>query len=100
MSEPIVTRSVTVPNREGLHLRVAVLLAQTVRRFQAKVAFIKERHRVEGTDVLQLVSLGATEGEQLRLEATGPEAEAALDAIVQLFVDHFDENAPTQRQEQ
>ena len=97
MPEPKLTRTVTVANPEGVHARVAMLLAQTVRQFQAKVTFVKDRYRVEGTDVLQLLSLGAAEGEQLQLEAEGPEAEAALAALVQLFANKFDENAPAQK---
>lgn len=97
MSEPKATRSVTVANPEGVHARVAMLVAQTVRKFRAKVALIKDRHRVEGTDVLQILSLGAAEGEQLRLEAEGPDAEAVLDTLVGLFVGKFAENAPAQQ---
>jgi phosphocarrier protein len=89
-----------VVNPEGVHARVATLLARTVRRFQAKVELIKGRQRVDGTDVLQILSLGAAAGEQLQLEAVGPEAEAALEALVQLFVDGFGENTHPQKQEQ
>jgi phosphocarrier protein len=101
MSQPKATRTVTVVNREGVHARAATLVAGTVRRFQAKVELIKDRHRVDGTDVLQILSLGAGEGEQLQLEAAGLDAEAALDALVALFQSKFGENAnEAQKQEQ
>jgi phosphotransferase system HPr (HPr) family protein len=99
MPEPKFSRSVTVANPEGVHARVAMLLAQTVRQFHSKVALVKERHRVDGTDVLQILSLGAAEGEQLQLEAVGPDAEAALEALVRLFTSKFGENAEAQKQE-
>lgn len=93
MSQPKATRTVTIVNPEGLHARAATLVAGTVRRFQAKVELIKGRQRVEATDVLQMLSLGAGEGEQLQLEALGSDAEAALDAVTELFSSKFGENA-------
>ncbi|NUQ65088.1 MAG: HPr family phosphocarrier protein [Pirellulales bacterium] len=99
MSEPKLARTVTVVNREGVHARAATLVAGTVRRFQSKVELIKSRHRVDGTDVLQILSLGAAEGEELQLEAAGPDAAAALDALVELFRGKFGENAEADKQE-
>ena len=80
---------VRVSNPEGVHLRAATLIAETVRGYHSKVALQKGSERVEGTDVLQMVSLGAGEGNELRLEATGCDAEAVLDALVALFNSHF-----------
>ena len=100
MSQPRATQTVTIANPEGLHARAATLVAGTVRRFQAKVELIKGCQRVEGTDVLQILSLGAGEGEQLQLEAAGPDAEAALQAVAELFSSKFGENAAeAQKQE-
>ncbi len=86
------TRAVTVANRAGMHARAAVELAKLARRFDARVVVAMSLHKVEATDVLQLMSLGAQRGEHLSLEASGNEALAALDAIEQLFLRKFDED--------
>jgi len=99
MSDCKTTRTVKVVNRDGIHLRAASLVAKTVRRFRARVELVKDRHRVDGTDVLQIISLGAGQGHELVLEATGPEADAAVEALVQLFAGKFGENTEAQRQE-
>lgn len=99
MSEAKPTRTVTVVNPEGVHARAATLVAETVRRFRARIELVKGRHRVDGTDVLQILSLGAGQGEQLLLEGSGDDAEAALDALVRLFASHFGENSSGQKQE-
>lgn len=91
MSQTTASRNVVVTNRAGLHARAATLIAKTARQYQANVAIIKSPQRVESTDVLQLLSLGAEVGVQLLLEASGQEAEDALDALVQLFADKFGE---------
>jgi phosphotransferase system HPr (HPr) family protein len=91
MSQGSATRNVVVSNRAGLHARAATLIAKSVRQFDARVEVIKERQRVEATDVLQMLSLGAAAGEQLVLEASGPDAHRALDAVARLFADDFGE---------
>jgi phosphotransferase system HPr (HPr) family protein len=94
MSEDSPTRVVTVANREGLHLRAAVMMATTARRFQAKIELWAEgRPHVIATDVLQMTALGCMPGERIRLVAAGPDAEAALDAMAELFARKFDEDS-------
>ena len=92
MPEPALKRTVTVANREGLHARPAVLIVTEARKFDARVVIAKGLHEVEATDMLQLMSLGAAQGEQLSLEGSGNEAQAAVDAIEQLFLRKFDED--------
>jgi phosphocarrier protein HPr len=91
MYQPIATRTVVVTNESGVHARAATLVAELIRRFDSKVVLIKDCERVEGTDVLQVLSLGAGRGIELSLEATGHDAENVLDALVQLFTDNFSE---------
>jgi phosphotransferase system HPr (HPr) family protein len=93
MSEAVSIRTVVVANRQGLHLRAATLLAERARRFQAKVEmFTGDRRRAQTTDVLQMTSMGVTQGTELQLVATGADAEAALDALAELFRDRFGED--------
>ncbi|MHC4178906.1 MAG: HPr family phosphocarrier protein [Planctomycetota bacterium] len=96
MCEPKVTRTVDVTNPAGIHARAATLIAELVRRFDSRVLVIKESERVDGTDVLQILSLGTRAGEQVSFEAVGCDAEEALDALVQLFTDNFGESEETE----
>ena len=93
MAEFQASRMVTVSNREGLHARAATELAKLVRGFRAEVVILKNQDRVDCGDVLQILSLGAEENEQLLLQASGQEAEEALAAAARLFTNGFDENA-------
>lgn len=92
MSESASTRKVIVANRAGMHARAATAVAQTARRFDAKVRITKGVEQVEATEVLQLLLLAAAQGEELELEASGNEADQALDALEQLFLRKFDED--------
>lgn len=92
MCETKATRNVVVSNEVGIHVRAADLIAQLVRRFDSRVTLTKHNRRVEGTDVLQILSLGTAGGEQLLLEAIGHDAEEALDALARLLEGNFSEN--------
>ena len=92
MCQPKITRTVDVTNPAGIHARAATLIAELVRRFDSKVLVIKDCEQVDGTDVLQILSLGTRHGEQVSFEAVGCDAEEALDALVQLFADNFGES--------
>ncbi len=91
MSQPKRTRMVTILNRQGLHARPATLVREVVLSYPARVELVKDGQRVDGTDVLQILALGALPGEQILLEATGEQADQALEALVRLFENKFDE---------
>lgn len=92
MSEPVVTRTVVVANQAGLHARAAVMIVTCARQFAGKILIGKGHEQVEAKDVLQVMSLGAAQGEQLSLEAVGEDAAQALDALEDLFTRRFDED--------
>jgi phosphocarrier protein NPr len=84
--------TVEVINRLGLHLRAATQLAETARRFQAKVTIIGKDGQADGRSVINLMMLGAAQGARLKVRADGPDARAALDAVERLFRDRFGED--------
>jgi phosphotransferase system HPr (HPr) family protein len=92
MSEPALKRTVVVANRAGLHARAAVMVVTEARKFNARIVISKGLHEVDATDVLQMMSLGAAQGEELSLEGSGDEAQQAVDAVEQLFLRKFDED--------
>jgi phosphotransferase system HPr (HPr) family protein len=86
-------RQVEIVNALGLHLRAAGKFVQLAGQFQADVRITHEGHMASGASVLDLTALAAPCGSCLELEADGPEAEAALDALTELIVRRFDEQA-------
>jgi phosphocarrier protein HPr len=54
---------------------------QTVRKFKSHVQFICRGATINAGNILELMTLGATQGTALLLRAQGPDAEAVLDAI-------------------
>ena len=57
----------------------------TTARFESAVTVARAGNLVDGKDMLQLLLLAAECGTELELEATGPDAAAALDALAQIL---------------
>ena len=85
------SRQVTIVNRRGLHARASARFVKCAERFQAEVRVIKDGQIVGGTSIMGLMTLAAAPGSTLELEADGPEAEAALDALAALVAEGFGE---------
>lgn len=85
MCDETLTRQVTVRSSNGLHARPADLFSQQARRFESKIEVVKEGARVDGKSILDLFTLAAVQGTVLTLEATGPDAQAALEALAKLI---------------
>ena len=83
------TRQVMVTHSPGLHARPCLAIVNTVRRFQSKVTIRSGDQEADAGEILHVMSLGAPQGTELTLSASGPDAEEALDALVRLFSDNF-----------
>jgi phosphocarrier protein len=82
-------RRVEIVNSSGLHLRAACQLVHLARRFQADVQVRRDGTAVDGKSVLDLTTLAAECGTWLDLEASGPDAEAAIVALCALIASGF-----------
>ncbi len=91
-SSAILSKELSVLNRSGVHLRVAGMLAEKAKEFASSLRIRKGGYAADCRSVLDLLSLGAFQGDSLTVEAAGPDAEVALDAIVALFSARFFED--------
>ena len=92
MTESTLSRTVVLMNTAGLHLRAANLFVQTAIKFESNVEVIKDGQRVDGKSIMNLLMLGAVSGSELRIEAIGNDAEAALGALAELVAKKFYED--------
>lgn len=79
--------NVQVTNPLGLHARPAAVLARAMAGYDATVTV----DGVDAASILELMTLGATQGRTLELVATGPQADEALAAAVALIGSGFSE---------
>jgi PTS hybrid protein len=83
----VLTAHVVVRNPLGLHARPAAVLARSMAGFDAQV----QVDGVNAASVLELMKLGATQGRELTVSATGPQARVAVDAFVAAVEEGFGE---------
>jgi phosphotransferase system HPr (HPr) family protein len=86
-----VSQQVEITNAQGLHLRAADKFVRLARQFRADVWVARDGRKASGRSILDLTTLAAARGTRLELEADGPDAEAALDALTDLIGRGFDE---------
>jgi len=89
MAEKI-TREMTLVNKYGMHVRPAGLFAKTASRFDAEIDVEKDGNIVSGKSIMALMTLEATSGSVLKVSASGPQAEAALNELEALVARKFD----------
>jgi phosphocarrier protein HPr len=93
LDDESVLADVEIVNQLGLHARAAARFVETASRFTAEVTVTNGDESVSGKSILGLMMLAAGQGTQLSLIATGPDAEAAIDALVELIGLKFHESS-------
>jgi phosphotransferase system HPr (HPr) family protein len=91
MSETKHTRQVVVTNPNGLHARPADLLVKLAHQFSSNITLVKGHERVDAKSILGILTLAATAGTELSVEADGADAAAAVEALAQLLGSTFGE---------
>ncbi len=86
-----VSRSVMIINQRGLHARASAKFVQTVSRFNAQVEVSKDGVTVGGTSIMGLMMLAASPGCSIDISASGTDAAAVVDALVELIGNRFGE---------
>src|SRR6476661_8665779 len=82
---------VVIPNKKGLHARASAQFVRVASGFNAEVRVTREGHTVGGTSIMGLMMLAAGQGHTILIEAEGPEAQAALEALIKLVESGFGE---------
>ena len=86
-----VSRTLTIVNRRGLHARASARFVKCAEGFDCDVTVTKDGQSVGGTSIMGLMTLAAAPGSSIELAATGPQAQAAVDALAALVADGFGE---------
>jgi phosphocarrier protein HPr len=83
---------VTVPNKKGLHARASAHFVRCASGFNAEVKVTRDGHTVGGTSIMGLMMLGAGQGQSILIETEGPDARAAMEALINLVESKFGED--------
>ena len=80
-----------IVNKLGLHARAAAKLTHVASGFQSEIWLSRSGRRVNGKSIMGVMMLAAGKGSTVRIDADGPDAEAALQALTALIANRFGE---------
>jgi phosphocarrier protein len=85
-------RTLRIVNVRGLHARASRKLAELALSFDATTVMVRrDDEQADARSLMDLMMLGAGIGSDIEVEADGPDAEKALDAIEAMVAAKFDE---------
>ena len=83
---------ITIINKLGLHARAAAKFVGVASQFSSNVRIGRSAEsQVDGKSIMAVMMLAAGKGTSLHLSSEGEQAEQALDALVALIDNKFDE---------
>ena len=89
---PTLAREMNITNQRGLHARASAKFVKCAEGFNADITVSRDGQTVPGTSIMGLMMLAASIGTQIMVEASGPEADAAMSALEDLVTRKFDED--------
>ncbi|MFQ6093639.1 MAG: HPr family phosphocarrier protein [bacterium] len=87
----MIERKVKIINKFGLHARPAALLVKTAAQFVSDISLLKDGLQVNGKSIMGVMMLAAEYGSEMTIRASGPDKEAAVEALEALIRSKFDE---------
>ena len=87
-----IEKSVQIINKLGLHARAATKLVKLANLHESKITLIQGDSTAPANSVLALMMLESSQGKTVDIICEGSDAEKAMDAIVSLIENKFDES--------
>ena len=78
-------------NRLGLHARAAAQLVRIANEYSSEVILIKSGQLANAKTIMEVLMIGAAQGDELMVQANGEDEKEAVIAITQLIGDRFNE---------
>jgi phosphocarrier protein HPr len=83
--------TVEIVNERGLHARASAKFVKLASDFDAEVRVSREGSTVDARSIMGLMMLAAGVGSAVEIEAEGPQAREAVEALSALISNRFDE---------
>jgi phosphocarrier protein HPr len=87
-----IIRELAIVNQRGLHARASAKFVKCAEGFDANIQVSRDGQTVPATSIMGLMMLAAAMGTSISVEASGPEASKAIEALAALVASKFDED--------
>ena len=87
----MITSSIRISNRLGLHARASARLTKLAASFKSDIHMARNGRRVNAKSIMGVMMLAAGLGAEVEIEADGPDEAQAMAALRALIDDRFGE---------
>ena len=87
----MLTLSIKIINKLGLHARASAKLTQIANQFESDIWLEKNDKKVNAKSIMGVMMLAASQGTNIIITTEGPDEKEALNSIVALINDFFGE---------
>jgi phosphocarrier protein len=88
----VISNSVTIVNKLGLHARAATRLVNCASAFECEVWIGNGDKSVNGKSIMGVLTLAASKGTDLIIETDGTDKKEAIESIIELIKNRFGED--------
>ncbi len=81
----MVEKETLVGPEAGLHARPAAVFVKKAKEFDSDIKVVKDGREANAKSTLKVMTLGAKKDDKILIRAEGEDAEAAVDALVELI---------------
>ena len=89
----MIEKTQIIINKLGLHARAAAKLSHLANMFNSNIYLIYNEDKVNAKSLLGILTLAASVGNEIILQASGDDEQEAITAISDLFNRKFDEES-------
>ena len=77
----MISKTVTLVNPQGVHMRPASLFAAEAGKYDATVTVVYNGNEIPGNSLMAIMAAGIKCGDSIEIKADGPAEQEAVDAI-------------------
>lgn len=87
----MITKTIEIINKLGLHARASAKFVSTASRFQSNIEVSNANQTINGKSIMGVMMLAAHQGSEITLSIDGPDEEEAANALTALIENRFGE---------
>lgn len=84
-------KEVVVKNRAGIHARPAGMIVTLANKFKSQIFVEKDSEKINAKSIMGLITLGVVCNTALKISAEGDDENDAVNALVTLIENRFEE---------
>ncbi len=87
----MIKKEIAVTTRAGIHARPATRIVEIANKFKSNVFISKDTNEINAKSIMGILTLGAAYKTKVTLTVDGPDEQEAMDKLVALFENRFEE---------